>query len=285
MKIAYINEDGYRFNIIGNYFFTGFGGFGDMGMMGGMQVENQSKKAPSQTGNSWVDTRIDSRIMDIEFTILGKKREDIENRRRTVTRVFSGELGLGRLEASLGSGSVFEIACKPIEILFYKGERQGPTFQDVMVQFEAPFPYWYKAQEKQFEFVGYEGGLTVPFQFPWTFGTTGTKTTVRNNGMVKFTPVKLLLYGEVVEPTITNHTINQSIEVVTTVGAEEVLMIDTGIERKRVEIDGENAFQFVNPLSDFWGLLRGDNVIEYSSVSQSAEAKCVLIFREYFVGL
>jgi hypothetical protein len=278
-QLAYINGDDYRFNFIQpNYLIKEFNGGLDL------FIKNQSKKAPFQIGETFLATKIDKRYLELEVWVSATSVENLYERKMLISKIFSPEKGMGKLEFISPGGVKYYIDCKLAEMEFVRGLGRGETFQLMIMYLECFKPYWYKEISEDIYFYGYTGGFSLPLSFPWTFGTKGTTVTIRNEGNVINTPIEIFMEGEVVEPVIENVTTGEKIEVVTTIADGEELYIDTGIINKRVLIDGVNAFHYISPLSDFWGLVEGDNVIRYTSVSENANASCRLKYREYFVG-
>jgi len=136
--------------------------------------------------------------------------------------------------------------------------------------------------------VGFSGGFSFPFSFPVSFGQVGTQVTITNSGNVD-TPVLIYFYGEVEEPVIENQTTDESITLTQTVDDGDILIINTAFGEKSVMLlsGGEytNAFEYVDPDSDFWKLQPGDNTVRYTSSSEGENAECRLYYYNRYSGV
>ena len=65
----------------------------------------------------------------------------------------------------------------------------------------------------------------------------------------------------------------------------DVLVITTDFGAKRVEINGENVFNWIDLGSYFWQLQPGDNIIEYSSDDPVEPAAVTISYRNRYVGV
>lgn len=135
-------------------------------------------------------------------------------------------------------------------------------------------PYMTDENETLVDLNNWVGGVTFPLQLPFTLKTKGdTNVNVVNNGHVS-TPVTIYFKGAGVNPKITNKTTGEYIKVIRTLTAEQTLIITTGFGNKTVTIvnaDGseDNAFNYIDLNSKFFDLEVGDNVITYSTDSQT----------------
>lgn len=278
MLISFINSQGKKFTIHKDYVLSPrWAGFGDL------FIENKFKKAPYQKGSTYIDTVFKERVSTLEFTILADSRQKIFERRFTIIKDFNPELGLGILEWEQEDGTKYQIELIPSDIIFADGDGQGPTHQEVIIQFQAPYPFWYSPELLEQYFIGFSGGLSIPFSFPWTFGEIGTEVELIYNGNTN-APVLIYMNGEVVNPEIKNLTTGKTIKINTTIPDGSILVINTKFGKKSVRIDGENAFQYVAPESEFWELIPGINKIKYTATSEGVNAKCKLTYYEWFTG-
>lgn len=280
MRLAFINANNERFNIaMPDYILTNWSEFGEP------NIENQLKRSPYQKGATLIDTRFEPRRPTIEFVVRGENRQQIFDRRLNIIRRFNPELGLGKLEWVQEDGTTYWLDCIIEDIVFVDGrEGQGRYHQKVIIPLIAPNPFWYKPELNERYFIGFSGGISIPFSFPWTFGTVGTEVTLVNNGNTE-APVVIYMNGEVVNPQISNVTTGKIIKINTTIPDGSQLVINTAFGQKSVEIDGVNAFQYVDPSSEFWGLVRGENTIKYIADSEGANAQCKLTYYEWFTGV
>ena len=103
-------------------------------------------------------------------------------------------------------------------------------------------------------------------------------------------PVRIRIYGNTENPTITNITTGEFIKVNQTILSGEILEITTGYGQKRVEIIAEdgsrtNAFNYIDLESTFWQLAVGPNRIEYTADNGVASAPIYLYYSCRYVGV
>ena len=248
----------------------------------------QMSKAPYQDGKTLIDNLYDEREFDIEFTIFGDSKQIVFGRRLNVVKKFSPDLGLGKLVWEQAGGSTYYLDCLVKRIEFPQGAAQGTRHQKVLMRMVAPLPFWYDPTQIEQVMVGFSGGFSFPMSFPISFGTVGTTINVANSGSVN-TPVLIYLYGEVVNPVITNNTTDEEITIAKTVADGDILIINTAFGEISAMIlsGGEytNAFEYVDSDSIFWKLQPGDNSIGYTVTSEGENAQCRIYFYNYYSGL
>ena len=281
--LSFINSEGLEFNITPpNYLLINAGCFGLA------PLDIKLSKAPYQDGKTLIDEVYDERNFDIEFTIFASDKQTLFNRRLNVVNRFSPYLGLGQLKWRQVDGSTYYLDCLVKKIKFPQGVAQGTKHQKVLMQMVAPNPFWYDSTQIEKIMVGFSGGFSFPFSFPVDFGIVGTQIEAINIGNVD-SPIIIYLYGEVVNPVITNTTTDEEITVVLTVADGDILIINTAFGEKGALIlsGGEytNAFEYVDPDSVFWKLQPGSNTISYSVTSEGENASCRIYYYNRFSGI
>jgi len=129
MRIIFTNSKENNFEISGNYILSpNWSGFGEV------EVQHQRTRAPYQDGETYIDTLLNTRVMTIEFTILGANRQEVFDRRRVVAEHFNPKLGIGTLKW-IQEGKEFWIECIPDTPIFASGDGQSKNHQAVIVQF------------------------------------------------------------------------------------------------------------------------------------------------------
>jgi len=281
MRIIFTNSKENNFEISGNYILSpNWSGFGEV------EVQHQRTRAPYQDGETYIDTLLNTRVMTIEFTILGVNRQEVFDRRRLVAEHFNPKLGIGTLKW-IQEGKEFWIECIPDTPIFASGDGQSKNHQAVIIQFHAFNPYWYDPNQIQKVMVGFSGGWSYPWSYPISYGQIGTQLTINNVGYE--TPVQIYFYGEVENPKIKNLTTNQEISIVKKIYDSEILIINTAFGEKSVTIlsGGEyiNAFEYVDPDSEFWNLIPGENILNYTATSEGENAECRVLYYYRYSGV
>jgi len=283
MLITFVNANDESFAIQDNYILSkNWSGFSEI------PIDHQMSKAPYQDGETYIDTLFSSRILTIEFLIKGNDRQEVFDRRLTVAKQFNPKLGVGKIIWQQEDGTEYYIDCIPYTPIFPDGKAQNKWYQAVILQFIAPNPFWYDPTQLEKIMVGFSGGFSFPFSFPVSFGTVGTQIEAINTGNVD-TPIMIYLYGEVVDPVITNTTTDEAITIVKTVDDGDILIINTAFGEKGALIlsGGEysNAFEYVDPDSVFWKLAPGSNTLSYSVTSEGENAQCRIYYFNRFSGV
>ena len=279
MIISFINTLGEKFSIISpNYILSpNWEGFGSL------PITHQLIKAPYQDGKTLIDSLFEERNLSIEFTIIGSNRQQIFDRRKIVERHFNPKLGIGILEWQQDDGTKLNIDCIPSDIIFASGDGQSEIHQCVIIPFIAPNPFWYDPTYIERTLVGFEGGWSFPWSFPISFGVVSSTIIVRNEGNVN-TPVVLTFHGAVTDPVLKNLTTNEEIRIIKEILDGQILIINTAFGQKSVTLNGENAFEYVDPESVFWQLIPGDNTLKYTATSEGEHARCLVLFYHRYSG-
>ena len=263
-----------------NYLLLGFEGF----ELPSMDI--QISKAPYQDGKTFIDDIFDERVITLTFALYGDTQQELFDRRININQKFNPRLGPGVLEFNQVDGNTYHIDVITKSINFTKSVERN--YSIAVIQLIAPNPFWYDPAQIQQIMVGFSGGFSFPFIFPINFGQVGTQINVSNSGSVE-TPVLIYLYGEVVDPVITNVTTDEEIIITRTIDDGDILIINTAFGEKSALIltGGEyvNAFEYVDPDSIFWRLLPGDNTISYSVTSEGENAQCRVYWYNRFSGV
>ena len=283
MLVYFTNANGNTFYIQDNYILSpDWAGFGEV------DVEHKMTKAPYQDGKTFIDTIFDERELIVPFLIKADNRQEVFDRRLIVSNHFNPKLGIGTLTWEQEDGTRYCIDCIPYAPIFPGGKAQNRWYQEVIIMFVAPNPFWYNPTQGESIMVGFTGGFSLPFSLPIGFGTVGSQIDIVNLGSVE-TPVMIYFYGEVVNPTIQNLTTEEEISIIKTIDDGDILIINTAFGEKAAMIlsGGEyiNAFEYVDPASTFWKLDPGTNTVKYTVTSEGANAQCRLYYYNRYSGV
>lgn len=283
-KLIYTNSRGQSIELFGSPFrLTRVEG------LGGTESETQMHRVPYQDGMTYLDSLLQDKPIEIEFKITGRDLSEVTNHRRHLSSVFNPKSGMGMLQY-VGEDGIKEIGVVVESVPFFPDGRtnRGRTFQKVLVNLRAPYPYWRDPQQVSRSLRAYEGKFTFPFTFPVQFGIEGDVTTINNEGDTS-TPVIITIQGPIRRPMVENRTTGEYMQVNTTIGTEEVLYIDTNPQAKRVEIHRENqiikAMGYVDHNSDFWQLQVGENELRYTADEGISEAIAAVGWHSQYVGI
>lgn len=253
---------------------------------GNTQAEIHSKRSPFQDGVTLLDTQLKEKGMLLEVAILTRSQEELFQHRETLSRIFNPKLGLGELTYHYPGGVRKINAVAESTPSFLTGARNFRIgFQRVAISLFCPSPLWMDDMIKVKELITWIGGMTFPWNLPLTFAEKGPLiANVVNKGDVE-TPVRILFKGPATNPKVTKRKTGEYIQVNRTLDIGDELTISTEFGKKRVEINGENVFHWIDIGSTFWHLDIGDNVLEYSSSEPTEPASVTIEYYNRYVGV
>lgn len=252
---------------------------------GAAQASLQTQKAPYQDGVTHLDTTLEPRPLTLRIMVLAENAEEMQARRRRLAQVLNPKLGPGTVRYGYG-GREWEIEAVPemAPVLPNAGDFED-TMQPGLISLLCPSPFWLDPFIASEEIVTWIGGLRFPWRLPSRFAMKGPRVlNIINSGDVE-TPVRVEFKGPATHPRITNTTTGEYIQVNRELATGDVLVVTTDFGAKRVEINGVNAFHWIDLGSTFWQLQVGDNVVAYSSDDQIEPASVTISYRNRYVGV
>lgn len=253
---------------------------------GAVQTDIQTQKAPYQDGTTYIDALLEPRFLLLDVAIMAESNERLYQHRRKLAQVFNPKLGPGLLRYEYDGGAKEIEAVAELAPDFPTGrDNRAPGFQRAILSLVCPSPFWLDDYTVSEEIVTWIGGMRFPWRLPSKFAMKGPSIiNIVNRGDVD-TPVRIAFQGPATNPKISNNTTGEFIQVNRELLAGDVLIITTDFGAKRVEINGENVFNWIDLGSDFWQLQVGDNVIEYSSDDPVEPAAVTISYRNRYVGV
>jgi hypothetical protein len=265
----------------GPFFLEKIEGLGEVG------VGIESQKAPHQDGSTYIDNTLENRALSMEGTIIAKGNpEALPAARRKLQRVLNPKLGEAVIIYRQGE-RVKEITGMAESTPVFPGGkgRRGHYYQKFLLHLICHQPFWQDQFTESREIVTWIGGMTFPLLLPARFAMKGLPViNVVNMGDVE-TPVKIEFQGPATNPKIENRTTGEYIQVQRNLSLGDTLLLTTDFGAKRVEINGVNAFHYIDLNSVFWQLRPGDNIVEYSSDEPTEPAAVVISYRNRYVGV
>lgn len=244
-----------------------------------VQIELSTSQNILNDGSKIRNKRVSFRPMMIECEYNGY---DKESQRRFMAGFFNVHNG-GTLQVDY-MGVKREI---PYEIEGYLSNLENlyEPFK-FLVHLKCPEPYLLDLTETIEEIVTWKGGLTFPLRLPTRFAMAGEKeVNVYNSGDVE-APATFEIIGPAINPRIQSRETGEFIQINGTLTADDVLTITTGFGNKRVELNGENAFNLIQlPGSTFINLDIGDNVIELKTDDVASNAKLTVSYKNRYIGV
>jgi len=265
IKIHFTNSRGRTIELYGApYRLSRFDGFGDV------DAGIQTQVAPYQDGETFLDTKLEARHIELELKISGKDELDFLEKRRMLTTVFNPKLGLGLLKYTDKSGSkIIHAVAESVPNLLSGNENHGPTHQKAIVYLKAPNPYWRSPQIT--EDPAFEPRFHFPFSGSFIMGIQRDRRIIDNTGDAP-APIQVEFFGPALNPRIINNTTGEYIKVNQQLQEGERMLIDTTDGQKSVFFVSENGerrnvFNWIDLGSSFFKLQIGENDIEYTADS------------------
>ncbi|AFH60615.1 phage tail family protein [Paenibacillus caseinilyticus] len=281
-KITFTNANKERIVLqsTGPYFLTKLEG------VAAVRTTVQLNKSPFQDGQTYLGNTLDVREITIEGSIV-PGAVTLEERRRTLMRVLNPKLGLGIVRYE-DAGGAKEIRAIAEESPVFPDKQHG-VYQKFLISFLCPDPAFYDPRIQKVNLASFTGGISFPFSFPISFGRVGQFITLNNRGDLD-APVLITFLGPLKNPVLENKTTGQMIKLVQEIPEGHRLEINTAFGQKtvtKIAEDGtrSNAFHWVAPESEFWGLVPGENEISYQATEESKFGAVTLEYQPRYLGV
>lgn len=261
--ITYTRPDGEVINLSDPPYMTyGYDGFG----IG--EFQSTTVAPPGQHGEWWYDTRMDAKVLSVDFGYFGDGVVERQDSRRAVVRAFNPLLGPGVLRLEQVNGSIREIDCILAESLpLPSDEFLGSGGYRTVVRFKSHgIPAFRDGvlNTQSMNAVVLPGNFVFPWSFPRVFAQSGffSARTITNGGDIE-TPVRIVMSGPMIDPKFINNTTGRIISMVgLSLSASDGLVIDTNPDGYTVQVNGVDTWQYLHD-ADFWDLVSGDNDVVF----------------------
>lgn len=273
-KLIYTNERGDSIELgqSAPFFVTSIEGFSN--------VDNiiDSYQSPNQDGESVTNEKLAGRHMVIQGEYYTRDRQDGRNK---LIKVFNPKLE-GILKYINGS-FIKEIKCKPEKSPVISSTNKSTV--PYLINLYASNPFWLDDFETSEEIITWIGGMTFPLRLPTAFSMAGGKIiNIINDGDVE-TPIRLEVTGTATNPKVLNRTTGEFIKVNRTLTSDDTLVITTDFGNKRVELNEQNVFNYIDLNSTFFNLVVGDNVIELTTEDENDNTNIKISYRNRYIGV
>lgn len=245
-----------------------------------VEVELENQKSPNQDGLTYINNTFSFREISIEGIIISKEKPDeVMDIRRKVQRVLNpklGEVTISYLDKEIKA----IVESTPV----FPGEGKGLFYQRYLINLICHSPFWLDPFFESSEMSYIMGGIKFNLKLPSKFSSRGFKRRAVNIGDVD-TPVKIEFIGPATNPSVTNESTGEVIQVNRELGAEDVLTISTEFGKKYVRINGDNAFHYIDLTSSFWSLIPGENILSYKSNNDSINTRVKVKWKNRYIGI
>jgi hypothetical protein len=262
--------------------------------IGGEEANIITTRAWNQQGNTHLAAYMESFEGEIVFIIpsLFMNDEQVQEKRNSIVDICNPLNGTITMKIVLSNEQTFNrditfIAAPAFPI---GPENRNKDWQKVILFYEANNPFWYEEESIVESFQAVEPLFTFPFSMsavdPVVFGNVIPSKIATNEGQVE-APVTIKIVGACVNPLIENRTTGEVIKFKNlTMGAQDELLIDTAFGQKKIELNGQNAFNTLDfAASTFFSLQIGDNEIEFTDETASNNATIHFIYRNLYITI
>ena len=247
--------------------------------MSGYPTTIEYQHLPGQIGAYHDSVEITERAIAMRIAVFGLGRVALEARRRRLVRALNPLNGKSTLIWHKANGESVYIQVLPdgMSPNFGSGTAPDATIWEGDLDLIAEDPCWYVLQDAiLYPMKGYEGGFSVPFSLPLSFGTISTSVTIDNPGDIP-SGCTIQIHGMMVNPVVANLSTGEEISVKRTVAAGEILTISTGDDAQSAVLtaaDGTttNALHYVSIGSEFWHIWPGINTLQILAADADAAA-------------
>lgn len=255
--------------------------------VGGVEANIMSTAVPGMDGVYLQNVRIEPREIPCTVYVHGRDRWEMYSNRYHLIKLLTPSTKLGWLYYR--NDYIF-VRIQALPRLPPDFSERIRCYNKAEITFWCPSPYWRSFEQKSAS-IGYITGseFTFPFSFPATFASMANEVTIQYNGSIP-APVRIVIHGAAVEPKITNTatgkflaltgrslSTNQRLVIYTVRGGKQVLIADGG--------NVSDAFQYIDPASEFWELQPGENRIVYDSADDTKTTRIEIEYTELYSGV
>lgn len=254
--------------------------------MGFPDVDQSAMKKGGFTGRTITPSKFVSYKCVIEWVVVGTSFSDLASQREQFLKLLAEVISKGgrTLKINRANGVNLQVDVKGIDI-FSDVSTADPLNTRVLTEMQAEYPFLRSQTEKtDTAFIFSGGGMAIPMIIPLDMSVGGVnEITVVNAGNFEAYPV-FTFAGPLANPTLSNITTGKTLNINTSLAsAGDMLEVDIFLRTAKFLPSGANARQFVT--GDFWTLAVGSNVIHLGSASFNVVGKCVIKFRDTFLGI
>ena len=253
----------------------------------GLPLQIVGYQVPLMAGQ--VEQYIQVNPNDIRFplSIFANSPTAMDSNIRLLSEAMRPSRGLGILQHTANDGAVRQLYCRETSRLRDVSTR-SPGRVQVGLIFSAADPYWYDSNWTVLTFTpaGAINFFQVPF-FPIHLSAGGLSSafTVQNNGQAETWPIWTIT-GPGTNPTLTNNTTGDVLQLNITLTGTQTLTIDTRPNNVQVvREDGSNQWSAIQDTSQLWSLAVGANNVSLSMTGTSTTSQLQLQYKQRYEGV
>ncbi len=157
----------------------------------------------------------------------------------------------------------------------------------MLVELVSEYPYLQSQDQQSSDvFIYNGGGMSIPMALPMDMSTGGSnEANLSSSDTIEAFPI-FRFYGPLTNPSLQNVTTAKTLSVnYSLTSPTDYIEIDTINRTVNLCISGSisNGRQYIS--GDFWTLQVGANIIHLGNTSFNATGKCVITWRDHFIGI
>lgn len=268
--ITYTRPDGVVIDLTSPpYMMNGYDGFGIT------DFELTTVSPPGVNGEYWYDTRMNAKVVTLDFSYYGDGVEDRQNNRRSVISLFNPTLGPGVLHIDQVNGASYEMDCILSDVMTLPSDDfLGVGAYHAVVHLKSHGIPALRVPTINTQNVvpsTASGNVLFPWTFPRVFAQSGffNTITITNAGDIN-APIRISMNGPLSSPIFRNNTTDKALSfpgLILAIG--DTLLIDTDPSKYVVQVNGVDAWQNIQD-ADFWDLAPGNNIIIFDIAGTDA---------------
>jgi hypothetical protein len=247
-------------------------------------------------GVTYIESFLEPKDINLIVRLRAGSPTELNELRKQTSRIFSPKNGLLTLLFKDESGEfTIQAVCEHMPKFGGADQRTDGVFQNVQLSLLAPSPYWQTTESIEKPLYAWVPRFTFPNVWGTTtakttvFGTKGEAETVENTGG-DGAPVLITITGFVDRPTVTNQTTGEFITLNTTIEAGERVEINTDDNNLTIDLIDElgihtDIFSRMSIDSTLFKLAAGENLIEYTAVTQDEFSTVSFTYNQLFAGI
>lgn len=169
--------------------------------IGEVDADVQGQKIPFVDGETYINTKLEPRYINLEGVIQERNLTRIREYRREINRVCNPKLGLGTITLELDGDIKIIRGVLDGGVVF--PERAKDVWQKFLITWKCPNPYWQSPSIT--EEPAFEPRFHFPISGPFIFGVERTDKLIVNDGDAP-APIRIDFYGPAQQPYIENKT-------------------------------------------------------------------------------
>lgn len=265
---------------------------GSLSGFGGISVQHFTNQTPNQTGATYYYSKYDERTLSFKFRIFADSFNDMQTKKRNISRMFSSAFGEGKLRiyTDIHDSVYYDISVIPdgMNDMFTVNSEMPDTYCECKINLTAYNPFFMSPNDNSVDISAFTGGLSLPLTFPFNLGRGGGGSII-NNGDVDV-PCTITIFGPFTNPKITNDATGEFIEVDKSGNDGDKLIINTNPQTSSVIFETSlgvrtNVFNLVTVDSTLFMLGLGLNTLSYTDTGGISSNGITVSWRDNFIGV